>query len=90
MTQFDVPTGLADMLQSFTVSVLREKPPDLYQFAAAYFTKAYDERQLSERVHIDSPKKGVSFGEEVPMQTYSSDDELTAGRMMMFCIIIIL
>ena len=81
MTHFDVPTGLADMLQSFTVSVLREKPPDLHQFAAAYFNKAYEER-LSAGINIDSPKKGVSFGEEVPMQTDSSEDEPIAGEQL--------
>lgn len=78
----DVPIGLADMLQSFTVSVLREKPPDLYQFAADYFNKAYEER-CNTGITTDSPKKGVSFGEEVPMQTDSSEDEPIAGTVLL-------
>ncbi|XP_041347762.1 cAMP-dependent protein kinase type II regulatory subunit-like isoform X3 [Gigantopelta aegis] len=38
---FEIPEGLTDLLQEFTVSVLREKPSptDLVQFAADYFNK---------------------------------------------------
>ena len=34
---FDIPSGLTELLQEFTVSVLRSHPDDLYQFAADYF-----------------------------------------------------
>jgi len=41
---FEVPPGLTAMLQDFTVAVLRNKPPDLYKFAAEHFTKLYAEK----------------------------------------------
>jgi len=41
---FDIPPGLTDLLQDFTVSVLRNRPTDLYQFAADYFADAYQHR----------------------------------------------
>ncbi|CAD5116994.1 DgyrCDS5827 [Dimorphilus gyrociliatus] len=37
MSVFEIPEGLTDLLQNFTVQVLRERPGDLLQFAADYF-----------------------------------------------------
>lgn len=34
---FDIPEGLTDLLQDFTVEILRNKPKDLVAFAAQYF-----------------------------------------------------
>ncbi len=34
-----VPEGLSELLQQFTVTVLREKPDNLVQFAAEYFSR---------------------------------------------------
>lgn len=34
---FNVPEGLTDLLQNFTIAVLRERPRDLVDFAATYF-----------------------------------------------------
>lgn len=34
-----VPEGLSELLQQFTVTVLREKPDNLVQFAASYFNR---------------------------------------------------
>lgn len=42
---FTVPDGLTDLLQDFTVSVLRAQPPSLVEFAAAYFQRL--EREAS-------------------------------------------
>ncbi len=56
---FEIPEGLGDMLRDFTVSVLRERPNDLYDFAVDYFSKARDNRK---------PKA-------VPMYIIVDDDE---------------
>ena len=56
---FEIPEGLGDMLRDFTVSVLRERPKDLYDFAVDYFSKARDNRK---------PKA-------VPMYIIVDDDE---------------
>ena len=66
----EIPAGLTDLLQEFTINVLREKPSDLVQFAADYFNNLNENRG-------SRGKKGVSFGggNDEPMQTDDSDDE---------------
>ncbi len=54
---FEIPPGLTDLLQDFTVAVLREKPEDLTEFAANYFTK------LQEANAKSGSKRGVTFSE---------------------------
>lgn len=55
---FDIPVGLTELLQDFTVAVLRGRPSDLYQFAAEYFHEANERRSHP----VNFSKKGVSFG----------------------------
>ncbi len=49
----EIPEGLTELLQSFTVEVLRNQPRDLLEFALQYFT------QLKE-----SETKEASFGND--------------------------
>ncbi|RDD42925.1 cAMP-dependent protein kinase type II regulatory subunit [Trichoplax sp. H2] len=44
---FEIPKGLTNALQEFTVSLLCEKPSNIYDFAASYFTKLSKERKKS-------------------------------------------
>lgn len=44
MSVFEIPEGLTDLLQNFTVQVLRERPEDLLKFAADYFNVQLVER----------------------------------------------
>ncbi|RDD42897.1 hypothetical protein TrispH2_004880 [Trichoplax sp. H2] len=37
--EYDVSSEAAEMLQNFALCVLRNRPGDLYSFAAEYFTK---------------------------------------------------
>lgn len=71
----EIPAGLTDLLQEFTISVLRDKPNDLVQFASDYFNKLNQNRSPCR----SSSKKGVTFGgsapDDEPMQTDSSDEE---------------
>ncbi|ESN90385.1 hypothetical protein HELRODRAFT_108583 [Helobdella robusta] len=39
------PDGLFDLLKNVTIAVLRERPADLYEFAAEYFAKLRDARR---------------------------------------------
>ena len=41
---FQIPEGLTDLLQDFTVEVLRKRPADLVAFAAQYFEELLDKR----------------------------------------------
>jgi hypothetical protein len=55
----EIPEGLGDLLRDFTVAVLKERPPDLYDFAVEYFTSTREKRR---------PK-------EVPMYIIVEDDD---------------
>lgn len=61
---FDIPAGLTELLQDFTVDVLRRRPADLYQFAAEYFREARERRSAPHSAAATNftGKKGVSFG----------------------------
>lgn len=49
----EIPEGLTELLQSFTVEVLRNQPRDLLEFALQYFTRLKD-----------SETKEASFGND--------------------------
>lgn len=86
----EIPAGLTELLQGFTVEVLRHQPPDLLEFALQHFTRLQqeNERKGSARpghegkAWVDAgaaagggtPSKGVNFAEE-PMHTDSENGE---------------
>lgn len=41
-TGWEIPEGLGEMLRDFTISVLRERPTNLLEFAAKYFPQLHD------------------------------------------------
>ena len=45
---FEVPNGLTELLQDFTVEVLRRRPSDLLAFAARYFEELIEKRSKSQ------------------------------------------
>jgi len=47
---FEIPDGLTDLLQDFTVEVLRKRPDDLLAFAARYFEELLDKRPVSAKL----------------------------------------
>lgn len=67
---FEIPAGLTDLLQDFTVAVLKERPPDLKQFAADYFARLNDQKNEDEK------PRGVRFAgsNAEPMQTEDDED----------------
>uniref|UniRef100_A0A3B3UYE0 cAMP-dependent protein kinase type II-alpha regulatory subunit n=1 Tax=Poecilia latipinna TaxID=48699 RepID=A0A3B3UYE0_9TELE len=69
----EIPVGLTELLQGYTVEVLRQRPTDLVDFAVQYFTRLRDSRNQD---GSGKPGKGVVFDGE-PMQTESNgeDDE---------------
>ncbi|XP_063052434.1 cAMP-dependent protein kinase type II-beta regulatory subunit [Engraulis encrasicolus] len=77
----EIPEGLTELLQSFTVEVLRNQPRDLLEFALQYFTQlkenetkgaAFDNDQNS----ASRSGKAVNFIEEA-MQIDSENGEET-------------
>ncbi len=52
---FEIPEGLTDLLQDFTVEVLRKRPSDILGFAAQYFeglVKKRESEQATEQVFL--------------------------------------
>ncbi|XP_044536270.1 cAMP-dependent protein kinase type II-alpha regulatory subunit [Gracilinanus agilis] len=48
MTHVEIPPGLTELLQGYTVEVLRNHPEDLVDFAVDYFTRLRENRRLGE------------------------------------------
>lgn len=72
----EIPVGLTELLQGFTVEVLRQRPSDLVDFAVQYFTRLRDTKSQDGSSAGGKTGKGVMFDGE-PMQTESNgeDDE---------------
>ncbi|XP_072922425.1 cAMP-dependent protein kinase type II-beta regulatory subunit-like [Hemitrygon akajei] len=70
----NIPAGLTDLLQSFTVEVLRKQPVDLIGFAVQYFSGLQASRGLSVGSAAGRAPKTVNFAEE-PMQTDSENGD---------------
>lgn len=71
---FEIPPGLTDLLQDFTVAVLKDRPDDLVSFAAEYFNKLNATRDVSDKLDT---QRGVRFASpsNEPMQTEQDDDD---------------
>uniref|UniRef100_A0A7M4FHU8 cAMP-dependent protein kinase type II-alpha regulatory subunit n=1 Tax=Crocodylus porosus TaxID=8502 RepID=A0A7M4FHU8_CROPO len=67
----EIPPGLTELLQGYTVEVLRHRPPDLLGFAADYFSRLRDARDQQQAAAAG--RKGVNFDGE-PMQTESNGE----------------
>ena len=73
MMNFEIPAGLTDLLQDFTVAVLKERPPNLTQFAADYFVKLNEQKQKD---NVDDEKpRGVRFVGSPPACRTNADGQ---------------
>ncbi|XP_053741209.1 endoplasmin [Synchiropus splendidus] len=75
----EIPEGLTELLQSFTVEVLRNQPRDLLEFALQYFTQLKDSESTeasfgNEQNSAQRPGKAVIFLDEA-MQIDSENGE---------------
>uniref|UniRef100_A0A3Q3NDH1 Protein kinase cAMP-dependent type II regulatory subunit beta n=1 Tax=Mastacembelus armatus TaxID=205130 RepID=A0A3Q3NDH1_9TELE len=75
----EIPEGLTELLQSFTVEVLRNQPRDLLEFALQYFTQLKDSEAKEATFGNDQnsaprPGKAVNFIDEA-MQIDSENGE---------------
>lgn len=70
---FEIPPGLTDLLQEFTIAVLRQQPHDLVEFASEYFNNLKGrQHNVGRNGPVTSSKgKGVNFESHHP----DSDDD---------------
>lgn len=76
----EIPEGLTELLQSFTVEVLRNQPADLLEFALQYFTDLKESESKGAAFGNDQnsdsrPGKAVNFNIEEAMQIDSENGE---------------
>ncbi|XP_075966763.1 cAMP-dependent protein kinase type II-alpha regulatory subunit-like isoform X2 [Anarhichas minor] len=60
----EIPAGLKELLQGYTVEVLRREPPDLVEFAVQHFTRILEGQRNDQgaKKHSARPaRKGVTF-----------------------------
>ena len=68
-TSVSVPEGFSELLEEFAVTVLREKPADLIEFAAQYFNNLHMSRKQG---------GGATIGQAVSEQASTAEVEMTA------------
>lgn len=75
---FEIPPGLTDLLQEFTIAVLRQQPHDLVEFASEYFNNLKGrQHNVGRNGPVTSSKgKGVNFESHHPD---SDDDTIMTG-----------
>ena len=94
----EFPEGLTELLQGFTVEVLRNQPRDLLEFALQYFTQLKDSETRGASFGNDQnsatrPGKAVNFIDEA-MQIDSEngeedeDDEEFIGKLRHTCFVL--
>lgn len=76
----EIPAGLTELLQSFTVEVLRNQPADLLEFALQYFTRLKENESRggafgNERNSSGRAGKAVNFCEEAMQIDSENGDE---------------
>ena len=72
----EIPVGLRELLQGYTVEVLRRRPPDLVEFAVQHFTQILEGRRREQgpkKSRGKPAKKGVTF--EPKSNQADKDDE---------------
>ncbi|XP_072509166.1 cAMP-dependent protein kinase type II-beta regulatory subunit isoform X2 [Notamacropus eugenii] len=85
MSSIEIPAGLTELLQGFTVEVLRHQPGDLLEFALQHFTRLQQENRPkggpgaadlagAGAAGGGTPSRGVNFAEQ-PVQTESENGE---------------
>ena len=59
---FPIPPGLTELMQEFTLVVLKERPTDLVDFAADYFIKLRDsKKEYGAPANASTKPRGVKF-----------------------------
>lgn len=75
MSNVEIPAGLKELLQGYTVEVLRSRPANLVEFAVQHFTEILEnqrnDQQQDRRCSTKAARKGVTF----EINTSSKDEK---------------
>lgn len=76
MSNIEIPAGLKELLQAYTVEVLRRRPPDLVEFAVQHFTRILENQRQDQlaRKHKRA-RKGVTFDTKSDKSTKDDEEE---------------
>jgi len=72
---FQIPNGLTDLLQDFTVEVLRKRPADLVVFAAQYFEELLEKRGNANNLILNNNKLAQVNNSNINNKNDNNDDE---------------
>ncbi|XP_036956405.1 protein kinase, cAMP-dependent, regulatory, type II, alpha, B [Acanthopagrus latus] len=78
MSAIEIPAGLKELLQGYTVEVLRCRPPNLVEFAVQHFTQILEGQRNDQRVKKHSAKparRGVTFETKTNEVNKDEDEE---------------
>ncbi|KAJ8006531.1 hypothetical protein DPEC_G00108220 [Dallia pectoralis] len=71
----EIPDGLTELLQSFTVEVLRNQPGDLVEFALHYFIQLKEHQSASACHHGNTRGGGGEGGNSMQIDSENDDDD---------------
>uniref|UniRef100_A0A3B5L5Z3 RIIa domain-containing protein n=1 Tax=Xiphophorus couchianus TaxID=32473 RepID=A0A3B5L5Z3_9TELE len=69
MSNVEIPAGLKELLQGYTVEVLRRRPPNLVEFAVQHFTRILEKQKNEQQARKNSSKPAAK---EVTLETASN------------------
>lgn len=78
MSAVEIPAGLKELLQGYTVEVLRHRPPDLVEFAVRHFTQILNVRRKDQKVKRPGAgpgRKAVTFEPNASPKKEEEEDD---------------
>lgn len=78
MSTVEIPAGLKELLQGYTVEVLRRRPPNLAEFAVQHFTRILESQrndQQDKKPNTESVQKEVTFESDTDEPNKHEEEE---------------
>uniref|UniRef100_A0A669D888 cAMP-dependent protein kinase type II-alpha regulatory subunit n=1 Tax=Oreochromis niloticus TaxID=8128 RepID=A0A669D888_ORENI len=78
MSTVEIPAGLKELLQGYTVEVLRRRPPNLAEFAVQHFTRILESQRNDQQAKIPSTEpvqKEVNFESDTDEPNKHEEEE---------------